>query len=89
MQINPSENPVNTNLAKLLQETQQRKVTQSDAVVNELGNELDLIIQKAMKNYQSDDSRAVQEAKQAIADGTLDTPETIQMAAEKLLTFGI
>lgn len=89
MQINPSDNIVNSYLTKSSQEQQPRKVTKSDAVINELGNEVESLVQKALRVHEPDDSNLIQQAKRAIADGSLETPEAIEAVAEILLTFGI
>ncbi|MHC4855060.1 MAG: hypothetical protein ACYS72_01490 [Planctomycetota bacterium] len=89
MQIQPSDNLANAYTTKSSQETQQRKIAPADAVVNELGQELASVIDHSLGQYQVDSSEKIQQARQAIAEGRLDTPEAIEAAAENLLSFGI
>ncbi|MDH4201306.1 MAG: hypothetical protein OEV87_00230 [Phycisphaerae bacterium] len=89
MQIQPSDNLANAYTTKLSQENQQRKIAPMDAVVNELGHELASVIHRSLEQYQVDRSEKIQQARQAIAEGRLDTPEAIEAAAENLLLFGI
>ena len=90
IQINPSDNNiVNDFTAKVPQKKRLHKVSKAGVLVNELGSELNSLIQKALEVPPSDNSEAIHKAKQAISNGTLDTPEAIQITAEKLLAFGI
>ena len=89
MQIQPPDNLTNAYTTKSSQEAQQRKIAPADAIVNELGDELASLVQQSFHQYQADSSEKIQQAKQAIADGQLDTPEAIESAAENLLSFGI
>ena len=89
MQIQPPDNLANAYTTKSAQEVQQRKIAPADAIINELGDEFASVIQRSFDQYQVDSSEKVQLAKQAIAEGQLDTPEAIESAVENLLSFGI
>jgi len=89
MQVQPSDNLVNAYTAKSAQDAQQRKIAPADAIINELGDEFTSVIRRSLGQYQVDSSEKIQQAKQAIAEGRLDTPEAIESAAENLLLFGI
>jgi len=89
MQIQPPDNLANAYATKSPQETQQRKITPADAIVSELGDEFASIIDHSLQQYQADSSEKIQRAKEAIAEGRLDTPEAIESAVENLLLFGI
>ena len=89
MQIQPPDNLANAYTTKSSQETQQRKIAPADAIINELGDEFASVIHRSFNQYQVDSSEKIQRAKEAIAEGRLDTPEAIESAAENLLSFGI
>ena len=89
MQIQPPDNLANAYTTKSSQEAQQRKIAPADAIVNELGDEFASVINRSIHQYQVDSSEKIQQAKQAIAEGRLDTPEAIESAVENLLSFGI
>ena len=89
MQIQPPDNLANAYTTKSSQEAQQRKIAPADAIVNELGDEFASIIRHSFQQYQVDSSEKIRQARQAIAEGRLDTPEAIESVAENLLSFGI
>jgi hypothetical protein len=89
MQIQPPDNLANAYTTQSSQEAQQRKIAPADAIVNELGDEFASVINRSIHQYQVDSSEKIQQAKQAIAEGRLDTPEAIESAVENLLSFGI
>ncbi|MHC4292198.1 MAG: hypothetical protein ACYTEU_02945 [Planctomycetota bacterium] len=89
MQIQPPDNLANTYTTKSSQEAQQRKIAPADAIVNELGDEFASIVRHSFQQYQVDSAEKIRQAKQAIAEGRLDTPEAIESAAENLLSFGV
>ncbi len=89
MQIQPPDNLANAYTTKSSQEAQQRKIAPTDAIVNELGDEFASVIHRSIHQYQVDSSEKIQQAKQAIAEGRLDTPGAIESAVENLLSFGI
>jgi hypothetical protein len=89
MQIQPPDNLANAYTTQSSQEAQQRKIAPADAIVNELGDEFASVINRSIHQYQVDSSEKIQQAKQAIVEGRLDTPEAIESAVENLLSFGI
>lgn len=88
MNIQPSDNSMNAHEAKLAQESQQRKVAPADSVVNELGKEFESFVQKALQ-MEAIETESIEQARIALADGTLDTLQIHQAAADNLLQFGI
>ena len=66
----------------------------SEAVPNKNEEDVSLqvdyapLIDKAMQTPQPDDT-AVQQAKQLLLSGRLDTPENIRAAAENIIMFGV
>lgn len=89
MQINPSDNLMCHCMRKLQQQMQHCKVSETDAVVNETASGLDWLSQKILRCHTMGNSEAVNCAKQAIADGTLDNPTAFESAAENLMVWGI
>lgn len=89
MQIQPPDNLANAYTTKSSQEAQQRKIAPADAIINELGDEFASLVQRSFYQIQDDSAERIQQAKQAIAEGRLDTPEAIESAAENMLSFGI
>lgn len=88
MQIQPSDNWIKALDAQSSQDTQRRRVTPTDSVVNELGSGYASLVQTAIQ-ANGFNPEAVAAAQNAIADGTLDTPEAQHAAAEALLTLGL
>lgn len=88
MNVQPSDNSMNAHEAKLAQESQQRKVAPADSVVNELGKEFESFVQKALQ-MEALEKESIEQARAALTNGKLDTPQTYQTAADNLLQFGI
>ena len=89
MQVQPPDNLANAYATQSSRDAQQRKIAPADAIISELGDEFASVVRRSLQQYQVDSSEKIQQAKQAIAEGRLDTPEAIESAAENLLSFGI
>ena len=89
MQIQPPDNLANAYTTQSSREAQQRKVAPADAAISQLSDEFASVVRQSLQRYQVDSSEKIQQAKQALAEGRLDTPEAIESAAENLLSFGI
>jgi hypothetical protein len=87
MQIQPSNNWIKAADAESPLGNQPRRVKPTDSVINELGSGFESFVRTALRTDELN-PEAVTAAKKAISDGTLDTPETHQLAAKKLLSFG-
>jgi hypothetical protein len=88
MNIQPSDNSMNAHEAKPAQESQQRKVAPADSVVTELGKEFETFVRKALR-MEALEKESVEQTRTALSDGTLDTPQAHQAAADNLLQYGI
>lgn len=87
MQIQPPDNVLNTSPVKPVQDSSEPKMPASEAVANELGHAFAAVVRKALVSYQADSSDVVQ-ARRAIAEGRLESPETFDAAAENILLLG-
>ena len=89
MQVQPSDNLLNAHLAKSSQDTPHRKVTPADdSALGGLSNGVAGFIRKALETDCAD-SAIIEQAKNAMGEGMLDTPETYTAVAANLLAFGI
>jgi hypothetical protein len=88
MQIQPPDNMLNTSPVKPVQENPEPKIPASEAGANELGHAFAAAVRQALQSCQSDSSGVV-EARRAIAEGRLETPEAYNAAAENMLLMGI
>jgi hypothetical protein len=64
------------------------KASQADAADSTLRAEYESFIRKALE-LEDTDAKAVDETRQALESGRLDTPEGAQSAAENILDLGI
>ena len=89
MQINPYNNLTSSLRPDIGNPSQVDKSGLSDQAdqAAALGKDFGRIIEKAMA--EPDNSSVVEQAKKALAAGTLDTPQMWQSTAERLLEFGI
>lgn len=55
----------------------------------ELGTEYQSFVQKALQQTEPLHSQVILEARQALEQGQLDTPEAARLAAQAILRFGI
>ena len=88
MHIQPSDNWMNTHDARLSQDSKYRRVAEAEAVVHELGSRFTEYAQKALQ-MDSLETPAVESARNALNDGSLDTPENLLATANNIFTFGI
>jgi len=88
MQIQPSDNILNASSVKPVQETAEPRSAASEAVAAELGRAFADVVQKALQSC-LEDAGAVHDARRAMAQDRLETPEAFETAAENILLFGI
>ena len=88
MQVQPSDNLLSTHAVKSSQETLHRKVTPTDSVLGGLSEDVAGFIQKAIEMDYAD-SGAIEQAQNALKDGTLDTFENYSAVAVNLLKYGL
>jgi hypothetical protein len=88
MQIQPSDNWMNSHDSRMSQDSQYRKIAETEAVVNELDDRFATYTQKAMKIAESDVD-LIDAARDALDQGMLDVPDNLQAAAATILVFGI
>jgi hypothetical protein len=88
MHIQPSDNWMNTHDARLSQDAQHRRVAEVEAAVHEFGHRFAEFTQKAIQ-MDAYETSGRELARNALIDGTLESPENLAAAANHLLTFGI
>ena len=88
MHIQPSENLVNTPETRLSSDSQYRRIAETEAVVNELGDRFAAYTEKVLQMAEFD-GEGVHSAKAILDSESLETPQTLQAAAESILFLGI
>lgn len=88
MQIQPPNNVLNASTLKSVPDAAEAKTVASQAASNEAGCAFAHVVQKTLLLHQQD-AASVRAARQAIAEGTLETPQAFEAAARNLLHYGI
>ncbi|MCE5187435.1 MAG: hypothetical protein LLF76_15045 [Planctomycetaceae bacterium] len=88
MQVEASNNVLNTSWVKPAADAAEHKTPASEAVITELGRTFAQALEEALKSHEAD-PQLVQQAQSDMSKGALETPQAFDKAAENILLFGI